>query len=55
MACRVLCGVSAEAAALITDLKLARAVIEALRSTSMKDLPTQSYQDYLARGPVTLP
>ena len=40
---------------LITDLQLARAVIEALRCKRLEDLPTRSYDEYLARGTVALP
>ena len=34
---------------LITDLQLARAVIEALRHWTMSDLETRSYDEFLAR------
>src|SRR5262245_25483650 len=39
---------------LITDRKLASAVIDALAAKTIQDLGTRSYQDYLARGPVSL-
>jgi carbamoyl-phosphate synthase large subunit len=35
--------------ALITDLQLARAVVEALRHRTMNDLKTHSYDEFLAR------
>jgi carbamoyl-phosphate synthase large subunit len=35
--------------ALITDLQLARAVVEALRHRTMSDLKTHSYDEFLAR------
>ncbi|AKT39713.1 carbamoyl-phosphate synthase large subunit [Chondromyces crocatus] len=40
---------------LITDLQLARAVVEALRSKRLQDLTIRSYDEYLARSPVALP
>ncbi|MCC6556760.1 MAG: carbamoyl-phosphate synthase (glutamine-hydrolyzing) large subunit [Polyangiaceae bacterium] len=39
---------------LLTDLQLARAVIEAMRSRRIEDLKTLSYDEYLARSPVAL-
>ena len=39
---------------LITDLQLARAVVEALRHRKVKDLPILSWNDYAARRPVTV-
>ena len=39
---------------LLTDLQLARAVIEAMRSRRLEDLKTLSYDEYLARSPVAL-
>jgi carbamoyl-phosphate synthase large subunit len=39
---------------LITDLQLARAVIEAMRSKRSEDLQTLAYDEYLARSPVAL-
>ena len=34
---------------LITDLQLARAVVEALRHRTMSDLSTHAYDEFLAR------
>ena len=39
---------------LLTDLQLARAVIEAMRSRRIEDLRTLAYDEYLARSPVAL-
>ena len=39
---------------LITDLQLARAIIEALRHRNVKDLAILSWDEYAARRPVTL-
>ncbi len=39
---------------LITDLQLARAVVEALRYKRLEDLTTLSYDEYLSRQPVAL-